>query len=157
MCFYVQPHKWNESPSYTHQFGEWPQGAICISANKDIFVFNSDKWNGVQSLFIVTQTLGLISNAFQAWKTFWWNGVCMSVWENVQYLSFFYLMYLIKHYSFQVHYPCCYKWQFFIFFNVCVKPQWDIISHLLEKTRNNKCWWNVKKREPFVHMDGDVN
>ena len=33
---------------------------------EDLFVFNSDKQSGPQSLFIVTQTLGLISNVFQA-------------------------------------------------------------------------------------------
>ena len=51
------------------------QGAMCISGTKDLFVFNSDKLSCPQSLFIVTQTLGLISNAFQAWKSLWWNGV----------------------------------------------------------------------------------
>lgn len=46
------------------------QGVICISCSKDLFVFNCDKWSGPQSQFRVTQTLGLISKAFQAWKDF---------------------------------------------------------------------------------------
>ena len=51
------------------------QRAMCISGTKYLFVFSSDKWSGPQSLFIVTQSLGLIFNAFQAWKTFWWSGI----------------------------------------------------------------------------------
>ena len=47
------------------------QRAMCISGTKYLFMFSSDKWSGPQSLFIVTQSLGLIFNAFQAWKTFW--------------------------------------------------------------------------------------
>ena len=129
------------------------QGAMCISGTKDLFVFNSDKWSGPQSLFIVTQALGLISNAFQAWKTFWWNGVksyiytyicmyvyiyvcvcmyiCMCVWENVQYLSFFYLIYLTKHHTLQVHHSLCHKWQIFIFLWLS-KILWGITSHLFK-------------------------
>ena len=65
------------------------QGAMCISGTKDVFVFNSDKRSGPQSLFIVTQTLGLICNAFQAWKSFWWNGVHVSSVQSVSHVWLF--------------------------------------------------------------------
>ena len=65
------------------------QGVVCTSWSKDLFVFNCDKWSGPQNQFRVTQTLGLICNAFQAWKSFWWNGVHVSSVQSVSHVWLF--------------------------------------------------------------------
>ena len=83
------------------------QGAMCISGTKDLFVFNSDKWSGPQSLFIVTQSLGLIFNAFQTWKTFWWNGlklyICIYIYKHTQTYIYIYVCVYIHIYVYYIY------------------------------------------------------
>ena len=58
--FMFNPKNEMKSLAVPTSFGKaLTQRAMCISGTKYLFVFNSDKWSVPQSLFIVTQSLGL--------------------------------------------------------------------------------------------------